>query len=90
MKEIIDDKQCDIFWQVNYLKTSHVDPAVIFSVLSDIYAEYRKIEKMTITRVKVRKYLKMTIDFSSPGKVIFLMIDCIGNMLDDIKEEIKG
>ena len=32
----------------------------------------------------------MTIDYSSPGKVIFSMIDYIGKMLDDIPEYIKG
>ena len=32
----------------------------------------------------------MTIDYSSPGKVIFSMIDYIVKMLDDITEYIKG
>ena len=32
----------------------------------------------------------MTIDYSSPGKVIFSMIDYIGKMLDDIPEDMKG
>ena len=44
---------------------------------------------MTITRGKVHKYLGMTIDYSSPGKVILLMIDYIGKMLDAIPEYIK-
>ena len=45
---------------------------------------------MTITRGKVHKYLGMTIDYSSPGKVIFSMIDYIGKMIDDILEDMKG
>ena len=32
----------------------------------------------------------MTIDYSSPGKVIFLMINYIGKMLDNIPEDTKG
>ena len=32
----------------------------------------------------------MTIDYSSPGKVIFLMIDYIRKMLDNIPEDTKG
>ena len=32
----------------------------------------------------------MTIDYSSPGKVIFSMIDYIGKMLNDITENMKG
>ena len=63
------------------MKTSHVDPVVISSVLSDIDAEYGNIEKMTIMRGKVHKYLDMTIDYSSLGKLIFSMIDYIGKFL---------
>ena len=32
----------------------------------------------------------MTIDYSSPGKVIFSMIDYIEKMLDNIPEDMKG
>ena len=32
----------------------------------------------------------MTIDYSSPGKVILSMIDYIGKMIDDIPKEMKG
>ena len=36
------------------------------------------------------KYLGMTIDYSSPGKVIFSMVEYIRNMIDDISEDMKG
>ena len=36
MNRIIDDKKCNILWHVDDLKKSHVGPAVISSVLSDI------------------------------------------------------
>ena len=71
MNNIIDKKQFTILWHVYDLKTSHVDPAVVSSILADIDGKYGKIEKMTITRGKVHKYLRMTIDYSSPGNVIF-------------------
>ena len=45
---------------------------------------------MTLTRIKVHKYLGMTIDYSSPGKVILLMIEYIGKMLDNIPEYMKS
>ena len=32
----------------------------------------------------------MTIHYSSPGKIIFSMIDYIGKMLDNIQEYMKG
>ena len=86
MKNIIDNKQCTILWHVDDLKTSHIDPAVVSSVLADIDAEYGRIAKMTITRGKVHKYLGTTIDCSSPGKLIFSMIDYIEKILDNIPE----
>ena len=61
--KIIDDKQCTILWHAYDLKTSHFDPAMIYSVLADIDAEYEKIAKMNIMQGKVHKYLGMTIDY---------------------------
>ena len=90
MNNIIDKKQRTILWHVDDLNTSHVDPAVVSSILSDIDAEYGKISEMTITQGKVHKYLGMTIDYSSSGKLIFLIINYIGNMLDNIPEDMKG
>ena len=90
MNKIVDKKQCTILWHVDDLRTSHFDPAVISSVFSDIDAEYGKIKKMTITRGKLHKYLGVNIDYSLPGKVIFLMVDYIGKFIDDIIEDIKG
>ena len=45
---------------------------------------------MIITRGKVHKYLGMNIDYSSPGKLIFSIINYIGNMIEDIPEGMKG
>ena len=77
MNKIVDNKQCTILWHVDNLNASHVEPSVVSSVLSDIDVEYGKISKMTITWGRVHKYLGMTIDYSSPGKVIFLIINYI-------------
>ena len=86
MNKIIDDKQCTILLNVDYLNTSHVNPAVISSVLYDIGGEYWNIAKMTITRGKVHKYFRMNTDYPSTSKVIFSMINYIGKMLDNIPE----
>ena len=45
---------------------------------------------MTIMRGKLHKYLGMTIDYSSPGKLMFSMINYIGKILDNIPEDMKG
>ena len=41
---------------------SHVDPDIVSILLYNIYAEYVKITKMTITWGKIHKYLGMTIN----------------------------
>ena len=64
MKNIIDDKQFKIIWNVDDLNTSRVHPAIFSRVFADIYMEYGKIVKMTITREKINKYLGKTIDHS--------------------------
>ena len=84
MNKIIDVKQCTIIWNGDDLKTSHVDPAFISSVLFDIDAEYGKIAKMTITQGKVHKYLNMIIDYSLPDTVILYIMDFIVKMLGNI------
>ena len=45
MNKMVDNKQCTILWHADDLKTSHVDPTIVFSILSGIDAEYRKIEQ---------------------------------------------
>ena len=62
MNKVIDNKQCTILWHYDDLNISHVEPAIISSVLAEIDAEYGKIVKLTITQGKVHKYLRTTID----------------------------
>ena len=69
---------------------SHVDSDITSSVLSDIGTEYGRIAKTTITQGKIHKYLGMTIDYSSPGKVKFSIVDYIVNILDGILEDTRG
>ena len=45
---------------------------------------------MIIMKGKVHQYLSMTIDYSSPGKLISSMINYIGNILDNISEDMRG
>ena len=45
---------------------------------------------MTIMGSKVHKYLCITIDYSSPGKVILSMINYTQNNIEDIPEDMKG
>ena len=74
--------QGTILWHVDELKMLHVDSEIVSSVLAGIDAEYGNIVKMTITRGKIHRYLGMTINYYSPVKVIFSIVDYIGNIPD--------
>ena len=84
MKKIVKVKHCIIIWNVEYIKMFHVDSGIVSSVLSDIDTEYGEIVKMTITRGKIHNYLRMTINYSSPGKLNLFMVNYIGKMIDYI------
>ena len=45
---------------------------------------------ITIKRGKIQKYLRMTIDYFSPGKLKSSMFDYIGKFLHDTPEDISG
>ena len=84
MNKIFNSKQFIILCNVDDLKMSHVDSGIASSILADIDAEYRNIEKMIITQGEMHKYLGMTIDYSLPVKVIFYMVNYMGKMLEEI------
>ena len=68
----------------------HVDSNIVSGVLADIDSEYGKIAETTITWGKIQIYLGMTIDYYSPVKVMFSMVNYIRNILDDNPEDIKS
>ena len=84
LQKHFNDKQCTKLCHIDYLKILRVDYNIFSSVISDIDAEYGKFSKMIITRGKIQKYLIMTIDYSFSGKLIFSMVNYIGNIIDDI------
>ena len=60
--KIVNGKQCTILWHVDNLKMSYVDFDIFLAFCYDIDAAFVKIAKMTITRIKIHKYLGMNIN----------------------------
>ena len=52
-------------------------------ILTILQQEYRKEALIPSTTGKVHDYLGMTIDYSTPGKVVFRMEDYIDRMIDE-------
>ncbi len=88
--KIINGKQCTVLWHVDDIKISHVDPAVTEHVLDIMNAEYGKETPLVVTRGDVHDYLGMTLDFSQPGKCKIWMKDYIGEILDDLPDDMDG
>jgi hypothetical protein len=90
VNKTIDGKQCTISWHVDDLKISHVSHEVLDQIVDQLSEKYVKEAPLTVNRGKVHEYLGMTIDYSIPRKVQFIMNDYIENLLDDAPEGMTG
>ena len=66
----IEGQQCTILWHVDDLKLFHVSDRVLDKVITSLNKQYGKIMLLMVTHGKVHNYLRMTINYSVPGKVI--------------------
>ena len=86
VNKIIDGSQCTIGWHVDDFKISHVDSNMNREILAILQKEYGKEAPIPSTTGKIHDYLGMTIDYSTPGKVVFCMEDYIDHMVDECPE----
>jgi hypothetical protein len=80
----VNGEQCYIVWNVDDLKISHGNPNAVTEVIWSLSKAFGKEAPLTITCGKAHNYLGMTFDYSSPGKVKIIMVDCIKKILDDM------
>ena len=66
---IVKKQQQTICFQVDNLKSSHVDAKVNYKFLEWLKEKYRKIGKLKVTRGKMHTYLGMIFDYRTKGKV---------------------
>jgi len=81
--KIINGKQCTIIWYVDDLKISHLDPAVVTSIIDSLNKEFGKEAPLTVKRGKKHEYLGIDMDFTTPGKVVFTMIPFIEQIIEE-------
>ena len=86
MNKIINGSQCTIGWHVDDLKISHVDGDVNREILAILQKEYGKEGPIPSTTRKIHDYLGMTIDYSTPGKVVYRMKEYIDRMVVECPE----
>ena len=82
MNKVIIGNKCTVLWHVDNLKISHINKDVVLEIINLLEKEFRKEAPLTKNRGKVHKYLGITIDFLTPGKVIFSMLVYVQHILD--------
>ena len=85
--EIVGGKKMKIFWHVDDLNVSHVDPKEVTKFMEWIEGIY---SELSITRGKLHKYFGMTIDFPTPGEIRVTMVDYLKGVVEDLLEAIRG
>jgi hypothetical protein len=88
--KMVNGKQCAVLWHVDGLKISHVDPAVVESLLGLLNGVYGKLSPLVTTRGKIHDYPGMTLDYTEDGKVKIVMKDYIEEMLAEIPDDMDG
>ena len=83
---MIDDKQATVAWYVDDNKISHVDDAVVASIINKIEDRFGT---MTKTRGKKHTFLGMKIEFLPNKLVKILMDDHLRDAINLFPEEIK-
>ena len=86
VNKIINGSQCTIGWHVDDLKISHINGKVNQYILDTLQKEYRKEAPIPSTTGKIHEYLGMTIDYTTPGKVVFRMEDYIDRLIKECPE----
>jgi len=81
--KMVDGKQHTIRFHVDDLLSSHIDPKVNDRFADWLNLTYGQLKPCTIVRGKVHKYLGMTLDFRTKGKLKIRMDEYVQNMLDE-------
>ena len=86
----IDDNQCTVVWHVDDLKISHMDQAVIDSLVLILNGKYGTHKPLTVTNGTKHEDLGMTLDYSLPGKVVIDMSSYIRKVIGDARPDMDG
>jgi hypothetical protein len=85
--KMVNGKQRAVLWHVDDLKISHVDPAVVESLLDLLNGVCGKLSPLVTTRGKTHDCLGMTLDCAEDGKAKIAMKDHIEQMLAEMPDD---
>lgn len=79
-----------VAWLMDDLKISHIKLEVVTKLIECINSMYGHKKLLSVTRGMVHKYLEMTLDFHTSGKVKILMKKYIKKMLSELPDSMNG
>jgi len=85
----INGKQFTVIWHVDDLKISHIDKNVIQDIRRLLNEKFWKESPLTTARGKVLKYLGMTLDYTTKGKVKISMYHYIDKLLTELPSDMN-
>ena len=91
VNKMVNGDQLTIFWHVDDLKSSHIDPKVNDNFLQWIKDMLRQLSEVKMTEGLLHDYLGMTLDYSVPGQVSMDMSHYVKKMVKEFPQEnLKG
>lgn len=89
VNKMVYDKQSTALWHVDDLKLSHIDRKCNQALLDWLNKWYGAETPLTEIRGDLHNYLGMTIDYSTPGKVMIWMDNYVENVLNNVNKKAR-
>ena len=90
MNKTVGGKQFTIFWHVEDLKISHVNPKVVEKVLSQLTTKYVKVSALTVRLGRVHNYLGVRVYYGTKGKLRITVPKHIEVILEEAAKDMDG
>ena len=90
VNKVVNGSQFTITWHIDNLKISHVDPSMLDTFMDDLNQVFGKQSLGMVHKGPRHDCLGITLDYSSPGKVIGDMKQYIDKILSETPPDIKG
>ena len=87
--KMVNGEQITVQFYVDDLKVSHKEQAVLEDFLKDLRDEFGPEDELTENKGLVHKYLGITIDYSIPRKVVFIMFDYLEDVIVEASQDLK-
>ena len=89
VNKMVNSEQLTIWWYVDDLKSSHINPKVNDKFLQWIRDMFGQLREVKMTQGLLHNYLGMTFNYSVPGQVSINMSHYVEKMVKEFPQEIS-